>query len=277
MVVYWKAGFETGTFSEILNGGEPQLVSPPYAAMSIVTSPVFKGTYACKSSVVSQPSSGIVRAKAIKWSPVRDYAAAYFGAALYLPSNFNVSASANWVNIMQLHCMSDSASGLPACIIMTKVGGVLKMTLYQKTSTNQEIFHWIGNPILGQWFTVVIYCHFVQNGHCSLWINDSLVFDQDGDYRTGDSSYPGAFFDTGIYQDYRSPPQYVVSDEMIVASTLAEATPVRTTPTNVTVSFQSTPIPSTLTIDGTTQVQSGQNTQVVIGTHTFSVPSQKEV
>jgi hypothetical protein len=225
--VYWRTGFETGTYSEISSGGVAQLASAPYAKLSIVTSPVFKGTYASRADVVSKPSSGIVRAKAIRWDPIRNLPQAYFGAALYLPSNFDVSTSANWVNIMQLHVMSDSASGLPACIIMTKSNGVLKMNLYQKTVGGSEIYHWSGPAIVGQWFTVVIYCHFVQNGHCSLWVNGNLVFDQAGDYRTGDPNYVGAFCDTGIYEDYRSPVQYVVSDEMIIASTLAAATPVR--------------------------------------------------
>jgi hypothetical protein len=223
--VYWSSSFETGTFSDFSGGGTIQDVSAPYVTSTIVTSPVFKGKYACKSAVVTPPSSGIVRAKSIEWNPMRNMPEAYFGAALYLPANFNVGPS-NWVNIMQLHCMSDSASGLPACIIMTKSNGILKMNLYQQTASGQQIFHWTGNAILGQWFTIVIYCNFVQNGHCSLWINGNLVFNQDGDYRTGDTTYVGAFFDTGIYQNYDSPAQYVISDDMICASTLSLATPV---------------------------------------------------
>ena len=227
-IVYWRAGFETGDFYEITDagyggGGEPQTEGVG-GQLSITSSNVFKGNYACKTEIVTPPSSGNVNAKAIRWDPIRDYQQAYYGAALYLDPNLAVT---DWgMNIMQLHVMSDGYSALPAVLLVTNSGGSLKFNLYQQRHDGAQFMHWTGDAIVGEWFTAVFYCNHIENGNLKLWINGVLVADVNGDFRTLDS-YPGSFFDAGIYQSYQNPAQYVLVDEMIVASTLESATPIK--------------------------------------------------
>jgi hypothetical protein len=233
--IYWSANFDSGNFNEITasSGGEVQ--SNSGAASALETINVFSGSYSAKNSINTPPSSGITHTKLIRWTVIQDTPQFYFGAALYLPNTLSVSTSsgANWCNIMQMHCKSDSANGLPACIILSNVGGIIKMSLYQKDLNNVEHTYWTANAPLGQWFRVVIYAEFKQNGNLTMWLstdrngamtNSNRVFSGIADLRTGDT-FAGPFVDTGIYQDYRSPAQYTLSDSMIVASTLALATP----------------------------------------------------
>jgi hypothetical protein len=233
--IYWSANFDNGNFNEITanSGGEVQ--SNSGATSSLETTNVFSGSYSVKNSVDTPTSSGITHTKLIRGSVLQDTPQFYFGAALYLPKTFSVSTAsgANWCNIMQMHCKSDSANGLPACIILSNVGGIIKMSLYQKDLNNIEHIYWTANAPLGQWFRVVIYAEFKQNGNLTMWLStdrsgamtdSNRVFSGIADLRTGDI-FAGPFVDTGIYQDYRSPSQYTLSDSMIVASTLSLASP----------------------------------------------------
>ncbi len=233
--VYWSAFFDNGNFNEIVNGGEVQTYPSSSNSGSVLESTnVFNGAYSANSSINNPPASGVVRSKLIRWNVMQDTPQFYFGAALYIPSTFSISPSANWCNIMQMHCKSDDASGLPACIILCNQSGMLKMYLYQKDSTGGENQYWIDNAPLNQWFRVVIYAEFKQNGNLTMWLSTSTtgaltdankVHTGIHDLRTGDPTCDGAFIDTGIYQDYRSPRNYILSDSMIVASTLSLATP----------------------------------------------------
>ena len=241
-VVYWKADFEEGTFYDITDagfswGGDTQIDSP-YSQISIATSPVFKGNYACKSQVITPPpigyvspdsgQTGIVHAKALRWYPIYNLTEAYYGAAIYLSPGFStVTGGANsWVNIMQVHGMSGLA--LPAFIIITKTsGGFLMMNLETKSNTGASSVLWNTSAIVGQWFTVVFHLKFAteeNGGILEMWLNGNKVASQTGDYTPG-GAYNSGFFDTGIYQSYACPAQYVISDEMTVASTLELATP----------------------------------------------------
>jgi hypothetical protein len=233
--IFWSANFDSGNFNEITasSGGEVQ--SNSGATSTLETTNVFSGTYSANNSINTPPSSGIIHTKLIRWSAIQDTPQFYFGAALYISKTLTVSTAsgANWCNIMQMHCKSDSANGLPACIILSNSGGVVKMSLYQKDLNNVEHTYWTANAPLGQWFRVVIYGEFKENGNLTMWLSterngaitdSNRVFSGIADLRTGDS-FAGPFIDTGIYQDYRSPAQYTLSDSMIVASTLALATP----------------------------------------------------
>jgi hypothetical protein len=233
--IYWSANFDNGNFNEITSNSGGEVQSNSGATSILETTNVFSGSYSVKNSVDKPPSSGIIHTKLIRWTVIQDTPQFYFGAALYIPNTFTVSTSsgANWCNIMQMHCKSDSANGLPACIILSNVGGIIKMSLYQKDLNNVEHTYWTANAPLGQWFRVVIYAEFKQNGNLTMWLstdrdgamtNSNRVFSGIADLRTGDS-FAGPFVDTGIYQDYRSPAQYTLSDSMIVASTLSLATP----------------------------------------------------
>jgi hypothetical protein len=244
--VYWSANFESGNFFEITNNGGGQVQRDAGASSVLITSNVFNGSYALNSSVNIAPGGGNIHSKVVRWSPIRDLSVAYYGAALYLPFDFDVSSNygASWVNIMQLHTL-DGAYALPACLIMTKSHGQIEMTLYSKSWDNLEHVYWNGPSIIGEWFTVVFYCEFKENGNLTLWINNVQVASVIGDFRTGDS-YNGPFFDTGIYQDYTSPAQYVLSDDMIVASTLELATPTGTPTITPTPSPTPTPTPTAI-------------------------------
>jgi hypothetical protein len=233
--IYWNAKFEYGNFDEITSnsGGE---VQSDYGTSSILESTnVFSGVYSVKNSINTPPSSGVTHTKLVRWGVVKDTPQYYFGAALYIPPSFTVSTAsgANWCNIMQLHCKSDSALGLPACIILSNYDGTIKMSLYQKDYSGNEHTYWTSNAPIGQWFRVVLYAEFEQNGHLAMWLSTArsgqltdsdLVYSGVVDLRTGDN-FAGAFIDTGIYQDYRSPAQYILSDSMTVASALDAATP----------------------------------------------------
>ena len=241
-MVYWKADFEEGNFYDITDagygsGGQTQ-VDSPYSSIAVESNNVFQGNYACKSQVITPPpsnyvsqpsgSTGIVHAKALRWNPIDSLTETYYGAALYLSPGFStVAGGANsWVNIMQIHGMSDT-NALPAFLVITKSSsGTLLMNLDTKTHDGTSSRIWSAPAIVGQWFTAVFYLRSTTNGELSLWINGQKVADHTGDYTMGGASV-GGFFDTGIYQSYLSPAQYVLSDDMIVASTLEAATPIQ--------------------------------------------------
>ena len=244
-VVFWKADFETGTYYDFTDagynwGGETQ-EEPPYSALTIITNPVFKGQYACKAEVITPPPSdyvstpsgqiGLIHAKALRWHPIDTLTEAYYGAALYLSPGFStIEGGANsWVNVIQVHGLGDSLA-LPAYLIISKTTShVLKFNVETKDQIGTTTRFWQGDAIVGQWFTIVFHLKFTteaNGGILECWINGNKIASRTGDYTVG-GAYASGFFDAGIYQSYLSPAQYVLIDEMIVASTLEAATPLR--------------------------------------------------
>lgn len=245
--VYWRAGFETGTDSEFTTGGaggQWQVEHGGATAQAVNSGqgyPIYKGNWCFKATVTGPPTDGgsVVNAKAIVWSPLRTTIdKAYYGAALYIPTN--VSAPDWGINIMQLHVMSDEGVTLPAVLLLSGTAENLKFNLYSRDWNGGEHMWWTSTSpaIVGQWFTAVFYWDGSSaNGNLTLWINGVQMTSINSDFRIGNavnsngqpvdpSGWVGPFFDTGIYQSTAAPiNQYILSDEMIVASTLSAATP----------------------------------------------------
>lgn len=247
-IVYWSTGFETGNYNDLTigKGGTPQTEGTG-SSYHITSSIVYNGNYAFIASVDSPPGSGDTSAKAIRWSPMdgtqngKDgITSFYFGAALYLSPGFT---SAGWgVNIMQLHVMSDSGVPLPAVLMVQGAGETLHFQLYSKDWNNTEHVWWDGGNgavPTGKWFTAVIYWDGSSaNGNITLWINNVKMATESGDFRVSSNGvdpdgWSGPFVDAGIYQSHRCPAQYVVVDDMCVASTLSLATPASPEPTPI--------------------------------------------
>jgi hypothetical protein len=226
--VYWKADFEQGNFYDITNagigsGGEVQTEAGT-STIQIIADNVFSGNYAVKATVLSQ--GGLNHAKALRWEPMRNLYQAYYGAALYIPTDFNVVYPSGWANIMQVH--DSNGSNVEAYLaVVGSSSGVMHLSLRSQNPNYVELWR-DPNPIpLGSWFTAVFYVNWQQNGQVCLWINNSLVVNATGDFSCKDG-YPSGFFDAGIYLGANTPnplPQSITFDDMICASTLQAATP----------------------------------------------------
>jgi hypothetical protein len=230
-VVYWETGFENG-YSDITSGGGGMLQYDSGTTMTIVTSPVYDGTYASRAAVVTPPSSGIIHAKAIRYVPMRNYTTGYYGAALYLSPTFNIPTTSDWANIMQLHECTSGSGGNGVFVYLAVIrdsSGIMHLSLRSQEPSSNYVELWRDtNPApLGQWFTVVFYVQLTSNGIINCWINGNQVSGGPftGMNLTSTTEYPGPAFDTGIYQSAGCPANYVVSDDMIFASTLEAATP----------------------------------------------------
>lgn len=251
--IHWNANFNNGDFSEITADGGGEVQSDNGATSTIVSANTFEGAYSVKSTVTTAPTSGIIHSKVIRWLEPQSISEYYFGAALYLPTDFEVPLNANWVNIMQTHAKNDSAYGIVA-LIMGQYAGELKMQLCQQDKDGVWHVRHVEDAILGQWFRVVLYCKFTETGHLGMYLSTSTtggieqVYFGDHDMRTSDNYYNGAFVDTGIYQSYQAPEQYVLSDSMIVANSLSSATPQGTQPTATTTPQNWTPVPITVPV-----------------------------
>jgi hypothetical protein len=223
-VVYWRTGFENG-FNDINKGGETEIMAS-YSTISTVTNPVFKGNYACKTEVITPPPLSVsdsVYTKAVRWTPMRTLTEAYYGAALYLSPTFTVPNN-GWTNIMQLHEMNGNGVYLYLGVERDSNGMHLTLRTQQPEGYYAELWRDSNLVTLGSWFTSVFYLQTKTNGAAALWINNQQVYSGTGNYAPTDGNQ-GPFFDTGLYQSYNTPTNYVISDEMICASTLTAATP----------------------------------------------------
>jgi hypothetical protein len=223
--VYWKGDFEEGSFVDLTGGGniangQAQVTSG--ASMKVQTSNVFAGHYAVQTTVSS--SSGINHAKAISWTPSRDISNYYFGAALYLPSDFvSKIGISGWVNVMQIHGMT--GNDVPAALIANRLSdGTVKFTLWSMINGGTWRVVWQDtvnvSDYLGKWFTVMMHIDSSSKGMLELWINGNWKVTNYSNYASSDQ-YASGFVDAGIYVGAgttNSLPMTVYIDNMVLAS-----------------------------------------------------------
>ncbi len=228
--LYWKADFEEGNFQDLTgtaktSNGEAQVT--PGATLNVETSNVFAGHYAAQATVTY--SSGINHAKAISWTPARNIADFYFGAAIYLPSDFvSKIGNSGWVNVMQIHGMT--GNDVPAALMANKLSdGTVKFTLWSMINGGSWRMIWRDTidvtNYLGKWFTAIMHIHSVSNGVLELWINGNLKVTNYSNYAPSDQ-YANGFVDAGTYVGSGTPntlPMTVYVDNMVLASTYATA------------------------------------------------------
>jgi hypothetical protein len=187
---------------------------------------VFKGNYASRAEIVTPPSSGVSHAKALRWNPIADITEAYYGVALYLSPGFTIPRG-GWANIAQIHEMKSTGLALQYLAVIRGSDGTPHLRL--RSQDNAGGYHDYGVDIpapRGEWFTVVFHVRHTIDGQLKLWINNQLIGNVMGDFSNTDPvTHVAGFFDAGLYQNYICPAQYVIFDEMIVASTLEAATP----------------------------------------------------
>lgn len=236
-IIYWSASFETGDFSEVDPGGR-LAHNPPGTDVSVVTDPVYKGNYAMKANI-EDPSTdvfglGTTRAEIAKWKQtdnskyLHDLQKAYYGVAIYLPSDFDIpSDSSSWHIIFQLHEAGNDSLGNRVrgifTVLQVKNRGDLDVFYFQTQIDADHVKRWEDtNPVpLGRWFTVIVYLDASVNGVVKLWIDSDLK----GEWYDNFSSkgYVGPHVQAGLYQDINDAANTVYIDNLVVASTYEKA------------------------------------------------------
>lgn len=228
--IYWKADFEEGTFYDVLDGGLGGYGSvdhqPDAGSEVTIVTDSFKGNYAAKCNVWDAGAGEMWsnRAELSRWKPHRDLEEAYYGVALKLGPNFHPPDT--WSVITQLRTMDTQTDDRLLMEVHWNTGELMFVYWFPDPEYNRP---WQDNvPVpIGEWFTVVIYARFTENGNYKLWVNEELVLNVDGDFRfRGDRVGPN--FKAGVYVHTSSTQdKYVIVDEMTSASTYELALPQR--------------------------------------------------
>lgn len=255
----WAAGFETGNLSEVPN---PEMQPPGTAKLSVVTSPVYSGTYACKAEILSPPTDGSDAKCRAGFESLND---GYYEAAFYIPSTFDVPVPGGWCQLLQLQepgpGWNGNWNGFCGLFLSRGSGGPLKFVFIKgKVGNHLDEEWWLGTVPLNRYFTVVVHLKTGTSGILQLWIDGVLVVDATPDLS---SPYVGPAYDVGIYQG-GCPAQHVFVDEIRVTST---------PPLKIPLTIQSN-LPVPVTVDGAGVGTTPVTVQVTPGSHTVSVPQE---
>lgn len=257
--VYWSSrdphGFEGGALT-IASDGYGQVWTEGSGSETVVTSPVYKGTYALK--LTSNQRAQICRWGDKSSTSLRNLNDAYYGWAFYLKPGYSVNV---WNLIAQLHTVSppgedhgefaqlELTSGAnPRLFLATKIGGAYKVLWTDSVAAPQ-----------GKWFTVVM--HLVaktasNGGKVELWINkDPFNSPGTGKYigswsrdLSSHSLYPGPGFCADVYEEPGGPSNWAAVDEMVAASTLDKVVEFLSPTSSATTSSSTTTMPAAIVV-----------------------------
>ena len=229
--IYWKGDAEEGTFDDwIGDGGGHRGHHPPDSEVTIITNPVYKGTYAVKCRVINAggEDENSNRAQVKRHEPMKNLQEAYYGAALYLSPNFGGGSHQLIMGFKHV----DPAKGNFCNLQVDRAGYLCIQRKHDPDAEGPGRIEtlWrdeVPAPV-GKWFTAVFYLRLTENGEIKFWKNGVLVFSINGDFRSMEGQAPGPNFYAGLYEDPAiTKDQYVIVDEMICASTYELALPRR--------------------------------------------------